>query len=81
MKTQIKVLSAFMLAILVSGCFSPRHMQYDVYQEKIMMCEHMGMRVHVVNTIVGGTPHVKSVVCYDRHGASWNAEQLRSRRR
>lgn len=67
---------------LLTGCSSipSGTMAFGEYQEKIMMCEQMGMRVHVVNTIIRGVPYVKSVVCYDRHGASWNASQLRNGR-
>ncbi len=71
----MKILVVVLAAMLVSGCGAKR-VSFDEYQSKIMMCEHLGMRVHVVNTISGGVPEVKEVACYDKYGASWNTEQM-----
>lgn len=74
----MKILVVAAMAVALSGC-GAKQITFDQYQSKVMLCEHLGMRVHVVNTISGGVPEVKEVVCYDKHGASWNTEQMSSR--
>lgn len=73
----MKMVMVLLISVVLVGCAGGSHrMDFDDYQTKVMMCEHLGMRVHVVNSISGGVPEVKEVVCYDRHGASWNTEQM-----
>lgn len=70
----MKMFIVSLLVVLVSGCSSTPN--YGQYREKVMLCESMNMTVHVVNGIKNNIPYVKEVVCYDKYGASWNAERM-----
>lgn len=71
----LPIITIVLVSVVMSGC-SSNSVKFDKYQEKIMMCEQMGMRVHVVNGIRNSVPYVREVVCYDRHGASWNTSNM-----
>lgn len=73
MKISKLVLGIVMLGLL-SGCAS--ELNYGDYRGKVMLCESMNMTVHVVNGIKNNVPYVKEVVCYDKHGATWDTGKM-----
>lgn len=71
----VKMVVLALALVVIAGC-SSNPPNYGEYREKIMLCESMNMTVHVVNGIRDNVPYVRDVVCYDKHGATWNTERM-----